>query len=190
MAVARCGLTVGQNFLLPNVPDTRLPALLGEPLLRELRPDPPTILRGLVSCTGVEFCNLALAETKGRALEVAGALEARGGATRPLHMAWSGCPAACANHLTADIGLQGGKTRLGGAVVETFQIFVGGRSGPNARPALPLMANVPATQVADVLATLVDAHNAGEDLQVVGPELAAALQPGRDGAAPDAEAAA
>jgi ferredoxin-nitrite reductase len=183
-------MSVGQNFLLPNVPDTRLPALLGEPLLRELRPDPPALLRGLVSCTGVEFCNLALAETKARALEVAGVLEAYGGATRPLHIAWSGCPAACANHLTADIGLQGGKTRIDGEVVETFQIFVGGRSGPNARPALPLVANVPATRVADVLAALVDAHNAGEDLQVVGPALTAASQPGRDGAAAGAEAAA
>jgi ferredoxin-nitrite reductase len=172
------------------VPDHRLAGLLAEPLLRELRPDPPAALRGLVSCTGIEFCNLAQAETKRRALDVARHLEATGGATRPLHMAWSGCPAACANHLTADIGLQGGRTRVDGEVVEAFQVFVGGRSGPSARAAQQILANVPAAELPAVLEALLQAHNAGQDLQEAGPSLAAALQPGRAVAPGGAEAAA
>jgi len=40
--------------------------LTREPLLRELPYNPTEIQRGLVSCTGTDFCNLALIDTKDR----------------------------------------------------------------------------------------------------------------------------
>ena len=51
-------LTVDQNVIIPNVPDPILGRLTAEPLLKTLRYDPSGVMRGLVSCTGVEFCNL------------------------------------------------------------------------------------------------------------------------------------
>src|SRR5262249_38816707 len=56
-------LTVGQNLVIPNIPETRIGALADEPLFQELPYDPSPILRGLVSCTGNDYCPLALIET-------------------------------------------------------------------------------------------------------------------------------
>src|SRR5207244_1167864 len=64
-------LTPDQNVIIPNVPDAKLGNLTAEPLLKVLRYDPSEITRGLVSCTGIEFCNLAVIETKARALQIA-----------------------------------------------------------------------------------------------------------------------
>ena len=130
-------LTPGQNVMLTNVPNTHLPSLLAEPLLRELRADPAPSIRGTVSCIGVGLCDLALTDTKGDALRVARRLEQTIPLGRSIAINWSGCPAACGSHHVADIGLQGGKARVNGQVVEVYQVFVGGRQGPLARPALP-----------------------------------------------------
>src|SRR2546425_13349108 len=64
-------LTPDQNVIIPNAPDAKLGNLPAEPLLKVLRYDPSEIMRGLVSCTGIEFCNLAVIETKARALQIA-----------------------------------------------------------------------------------------------------------------------
>lgn len=136
-------LSTEQNVVIPHVPDARLKALLAEPLLQEWRPDADPALRGLIACTGTEFCNLALIETKARALHVANALHDRLPPDRPLKIRWSGCPAGCGNHHAADVGLQGKRIRLAdGRVVEAVTISAGGRTGPEARPAEVVMEDV------------------------------------------------
>ena len=60
-------LTVSQNVIIADVPEANLTALLDEPLLSRLSPDPGPFTRGLVSCTGNDYCNLALIETKSSA---------------------------------------------------------------------------------------------------------------------------
>jgi len=126
-------LTTGQNAILPNVPRWRVPALLEEDLLQELSPSPSAFRRCLVACTGTDYCNLAQIDTKGHAVELAGALEKKLGARRsPVKMHWSGCPAGCGNHEAADIGFRGLKTRIGDKMVEAVAIYVGGRTGPHA----------------------------------------------------------
>src|SRR5215831_13163713 len=57
-------ITVGQNLIIPNVPDRMVGELTDEPLLKELRYDPSEVMRGLVSCTGMDYCHFALIETK------------------------------------------------------------------------------------------------------------------------------
>jgi ferredoxin-nitrite reductase len=64
-------LTVEQNVIIPNIPDSRLDALLKEPLLATFSTQPSVLTRSLVSCTGAQFCNFALVETKQRALALA-----------------------------------------------------------------------------------------------------------------------
>jgi sulfite reductase beta subunit-like hemoprotein len=122
-------LTPGQNVIIPHVPDQKLGETLGEPLLQVLRYDPSAVMRGLVSCTGIEFCNLAVIETKKRALEIARTLEQNLGAVKPITIAWSGCPAGCGNHHVADIGLQGTKAKVDGKVVDAVTIFVEANRG-------------------------------------------------------------
>jgi ferredoxin-nitrite reductase len=113
-----------------------------------------------VSCVGNDYCNLAVIETKSRAVETAKALESRlGGSLKPITMHWSGCPATCGNHLVADIGLLGKKAKVDGKVVDAVDIFVGGRSGPDPKLAVKVMEDVPCDKLPLVLEGLVPYHS-------------------------------
>ena len=105
-------LTTGQNLIMPNVPDEMLSRLRDEALLADLPVDPPGVIRGLVSCTGIDYCHMALIETKELALKTARQLEPRSPGGKMLTMHWSGCPAGCGNHTAADIGLLGKNARI------------------------------------------------------------------------------
>jgi ferredoxin-nitrite reductase len=153
--VGELRLTPGQNVLVPHIPDARLGNFLAEPLLRELPYNPSGIAGGLTSCTGTDFCNLALIDTKSRALALAREIEQRLGATRPLTLRWSGCPASCGNHHTADVGLQGCKVKVDGKIVDGVHVFVGGRGGREPRPGLKILEDMPWDELPAVLERLV-----------------------------------
>jgi NAD(P)H-nitrite reductase large subunit len=144
-------VTTSQNLIIPNVPDEKVSALTAEPLLSELRHDPSWAARGLVSCTGIDYCHFALIETKELALKTARHLEQALPHGRPLTVHWSGCPAGCGNHTSADIGLLGKNIRVNGELVDAVDIFVGGRSGPNARPGTRVLEDVPCDELPHVL---------------------------------------
>lgn len=148
-------LTIGQNAIIPDVPDAALPRLLEEPLLQQLRYDPSPVARGTVVCTGKDFCALALIETKTYARELITAIERTGAATRPLSVHWSGCPSGCGNHQVSDIGFVGKQTRIDGHVVDAVDVFVGGASGPDAVPGMKVMENVPCAELPRVAEFLV-----------------------------------
>lgn len=148
-------LTPDQNLIIPNVPDARLGNLSAEPLLKVLRYDPSEIVRGLVSCTGIEFCNLAVIETKSRALQVARTLETKIHLKSPIRIHWSGCPAGCGNHTVADIGLLGVKAKVDGQTVDAVDVFVGGSSGPQANQGVKILESVPCDGLPTVLEGLI-----------------------------------
>ncbi|MBI3620784.1 MAG: FAD-dependent oxidoreductase [Nitrospirae bacterium] len=187
-------LTPGQSLIVPNVPDQRLGALVSEPLpSRELTYNPSEVMRGLVSCTGIEYCGLAVIETKQRALRIARKLEQTVGKTKPVEIHWSGCPAGCGNHLLSDIGLLGKRAKAvkpdgSQEVVDAVDIFVGGRSGPNARPGVKLFEDVPCDRLHEVMEGLVRYVARDKSVDVLKGELislpmAAGLTP----ASPEAE---
>jgi NAD(P)H-nitrite reductase large subunit len=144
-------LTTGQNLILPNVADEQLPALLAEPLLSELSPQPPGIIRGLVACTGIDYCHFALIETKDIAQRTARQLADKLPPEQRVSMHWSGCPAGCGNHAAADIGLLGKNVRVGDELVDAVDVFVGGRMGPNPRAGLKVLEDVPCSDLPRVL---------------------------------------
>jgi ferredoxin-nitrite reductase len=148
-------ITVGQNLIIPNVPDKLIGELTSEPVLQELRYDPSEVMRGLVSCTGMDFCHFALIETKERALKTARVLEEKLGKTQPLRMHWSGCPAGCGNHSVADIGLLGKNIKLNGEVVEAVDVFAGGAAGCEPNFPVKIMEDVPCEDLAEVIAGFV-----------------------------------
>jgi ferredoxin-nitrite reductase len=148
-------LTVGQNVIIADVPDGRLGALTEEPLLQKLRYDPSEVMRGLVSCTGMDYCHFALIDTKGWALKTARVLEEKLGKTQPLSMHWSGCPASCGNHSVADIGLLGKNIKLNGEVVEAVDVFAAGAAGVEANFPVKIMEDVPCENLPEVVAGLV-----------------------------------
>ncbi|HTU92993.1 MAG TPA: FAD-dependent oxidoreductase [Gemmataceae bacterium] len=150
-------VTTGQNLIIANVPESRIGALADEPIFKELPYDPSPILRGLVACTGTDYCGLALIETKGYALEVARELEKRttGKKVLPLTIHWSGCSAGCGMHQTAMIGLQGCRSRINGQVRDAAHVCVRGATGPKPVVATDLMYDVPVEKLADALEPLV-----------------------------------
>src|SRR5437867_528319 len=148
-------LTPDQNVVIPNVPDTKLGNLTAEPLLKVLRYDPSAIMGGLVSCTGIEFCNLAVIETKARALKLAQTLESKIHDGKPVRIHWSGCPAGCGNHTVADIGLLGVKAKVDGQTVDAVDVFVGGSSGPQPTQGVKILENVPCDTLPTVLEGLI-----------------------------------
>jgi ferredoxin-nitrite reductase len=149
--------TTGQNAILPNVAVAHIPALLREPLLKELSPSPSAFLRGMVACTGTDFCNLAQIETKGYAVQLARALEQKLDTVRtPLTMHWSGCPAACGNHQAADIGFRGVRANVGGTIVDGVAIYTGGKTGRDATPGQEVFEFVPCDEhLPEVVACLI-----------------------------------
>jgi ferredoxin-nitrite reductase len=151
-------ISPAQALILPNIPDRRLSSLLDEPLLGTLPYNASEIFKGLVSCVGNDYCNLAVIETKSRALAVAQQLERTLSGVKPITMNWSGCPAGCGNHLVADIGLLGKRAKVNGKVVDAVDVFVGGRSGPDAKQAIKILEDVPCDKLASVLEGLVPYH--------------------------------
>jgi nitrite reductase/ring-hydroxylating ferredoxin subunit len=137
------------------VPDSRIGELTAEPVLQKLRYDPSEVMRGLVSCTGMDYCHFALIDTKGWALKTACTLEKKLGKTQPLRMHWSGCPASCGNHTVADIGLLGKNIKLNGEVVEAVDVFAGGAAGCEANFPIKLLEDVPCEDLPEVVAGLV-----------------------------------
>ncbi|KAL8541391.1 hypothetical protein ACS0TY_002595 [Phlomoides rotata] len=124
-------LTVEQNIIIPNVENSRLEALLDEPLLKTtFLAEPPILMRGLVACTGNQFCGQAIIETKLRALKVTEEVQRLVSVTKPVRMHWTGCPNTCAQVQVADIGFMGCMTRdKNKKVVEGADVFLGGRIG-------------------------------------------------------------
>ena len=146
------------SLVIPNVSDQKLGDMLEEAVVKEFSYHPSSVLRGLVSCVGSDYCNLAAIETKSMALKVAAQLEGKLPDTAPINMHWSGCPAACGNHLVADIGLLGKKMRRGNEVIEAVDIYMGGRTGIDPKLAVKVMEDVPCDQLVQVLELVVPYH--------------------------------
>lgn len=125
-------LTVEQNVIIPNVPDSRLETFLAEPLLERFSVNPEPLTRALVSCTGSQFCNFALVETKNQSTAIIKELEAELSLPRPVRVHWTGCPNSCAQPQVADIGLMGTKVRKNGQTMEGVDLYMGGKVGKDA----------------------------------------------------------
>jgi ferredoxin-nitrite reductase len=144
-------LTVEQNVLIINIPDDRLNPLLQEPILEPFSPNPLPLVREVVSCTGAQFCNFALVETKQRAVALAQDLAADLDIPNRVRMHWTGCPNSCGQPQVADIGLMGTKTRKDGKTVEAVDIFMGGTVGKDAKLGEKVMKGVACDDLKGVL---------------------------------------
>ena len=96
---------------------------------------PSVFRRGTMACTGIEFCKLAIVETKARASDLIDELERRmPDFDEPIGINVNGCPNACARFQVADIGLKGSLVPgPDGEMVEGFQLHLGGHLGSRSR---------------------------------------------------------
>jgi sulfite reductase (ferredoxin) len=126
---ARVSTTAQQGLVILDVPASHVAELVGELEAEDLKVTPSVFRRGTMACTGLEFCKLAIVETKVRAVDLYTELEKRlPDFPEPLTVNVNGCPNSCARFQTADIGLKGSIVEG----VEGFQIHLGGHMGENA----------------------------------------------------------
>lgn len=127
----RLRTTVEQKMIILDVEQGRIESLTAglEALDFQVKPSP--FRRGTMACTGIEFCKLAIVETKARGASLIDELERRlPEFEEPLTININGCPNACARIQTADIGLKG-QLMLDstGNQVEGYQVHLGGALG-------------------------------------------------------------
>jgi ferredoxin-nitrite reductase len=127
-------LATDQNLIITGVPEERVDDLLAEPLLKRYSPDPGAFERGVVACTGSEFCRFGIVETKVRALEWAREMDQRVGdlGQEAIRMHFSGCSASCAQPQIGDIGFRGETAKREDRIVEGVDIGLGGSLGKDA----------------------------------------------------------
>ncbi|WP_433275136.1 nitrite/sulfite reductase [Pseudonocardia xinjiangensis] len=132
----RVRLTPQQKIVVLDVPDRNVTSLTAELATLGLQVEPSPWRRATMACTGIEFCKLAIVETKERAIRLVEELERRLADVSPdvpisIHL--NGCPNACARTQVADIGLKGQiVTAADGTQVEGFQVHLGGGLGLDA----------------------------------------------------------
>jgi sulfite reductase (ferredoxin) len=124
----RVRTTAEQKMVILDVPDASVGGLLAELDALGLPAEPSVFRRHTMACTGIEFCKLAIVETKARAMSLIDELERRlPGFETPVTINVNGCPNSCARIQVADIGLKGSLvTDASGNQVEGFQIHLGG----------------------------------------------------------------
>lgn len=127
----RIRLTAHQKFVILDVDGDRTEALADELAALELRVHPSQFRRAAMACTGIEYCKLAISETKARTADLVTELEARRPDwDLPLAINVNGCPNSCARFQIADIGLKGVlATDSDGEQSEGFQVHLGGSLG-------------------------------------------------------------
>lgn len=127
----RLRTTVEQKMLILDVAQDQVESLVAglEALDFQVKPSP--FRRGTMACTGIEFCKLAIVETKARGASLIDELERRlPDFDEPLTININGCPNACARIQTADIGLKGQLVLdADGNQVEGYQVHLGGALG-------------------------------------------------------------
>ncbi|MCW2718998.1 nitrite/sulfite reductase, partial [Pseudonocardia sp.] len=132
----RVRLTPQQKLVVLDVPDEKVDALTRDLNALGLQADPSPWRRATMACTGIEFCKLAIVETKERAIRLVEELEkglADVSPEVPISIHLNGCPNSCARTQVADIGLKGQiVTDADGNQVEGFQVHLGGGLGLDA----------------------------------------------------------
>lgn len=124
----RLNTTVEQKMIILDVAEEQVESLVAglEELDFQVKPSP--FRRGTMACTGIEFCKLAIVETKGRGASLIDELERRmPDFQEPITINLNGCPNACARIQVADIGLKGQLVLDDdGNQVEGYQVHLGG----------------------------------------------------------------
>ncbi|KQY64177.1 MULTISPECIES: nitrite/sulfite reductase [unclassified Nocardioides] len=124
-------LTAYQKIVVIGVDGDKVEAFADELETIGLSARPSHWRRSTMACTGIEFCKLAIVDTKQRSIDLVAELERRfPGLDTPISINVNGCPNACARTQIADIGLKGQLVLdEDGNQVEGFQVHLGGGIG-------------------------------------------------------------
>jgi sulfite reductase (ferredoxin) len=162
-------LTAYQKLVVLGVDPDSVDALLTDLDAIGLSARPSNWRRSTMACTGIEFCKLAIVDTKQRAIDLVATLEQRfPDLDTPITINVNGCPNACARTQVADIGLKGQLVLDDdGNQVEGFQVHLGGGLGLDPRLGKKLRAHKVTSAglddyVTDVVTAYLDQRADGE----------------------------
>ena len=149
-------LTRRQNFILTGIAKDRLEEVaarvgaIGFPL------DANGLYASSIGCIGDPHCNYAVTPTKTKLATIIERMVADfGSQVAGLKLNLDGCPHACAQHWTGDIGLQGTTARgPNGEPLEAFDIILRGGLGRDAAIGKPLLRRIPSAEVEDYVSRL------------------------------------
>jgi sulfite reductase (ferredoxin) len=150
--------TVQQKLVIVDVEPARAADLVKQLDELDLRALPHAFRKGVMACTGIEFCKLAIGETKGRAQWLTTELEARlPDFDEDIRIHVNGCPNSCARFQVADIGLMSAlQQRPDGTRSDAFLVHLGGTMGTDAAFGRKVKGvKIYAEDAADYLETLV-----------------------------------
>ena len=153
-------LTAYQKLVILGVEGDKVEALLEDLEQIGLSARPSNWRRSTMACTGIEFCKLAIVDTKDRATALVAELEERfPDLDVPISVNVNGCPNACARTQVADIGLKGQLVLDDDArQVEGFQVHLGGGLGLDPKFGRKLRAHkVTSAGLGDYVANVVSA---------------------------------
>ena len=156
----RLRTTPHQKVVILDIPEDRVESLVAGLDELGLQARPSLIRRGTIACTGIEFCKLAIVETKVNATAAVRDLEERLAGfdlPHPISLHVNGCPNSCARIQTADIGLKGQLVTIDGEQVPGYQVHLGGGLASQDRDEAGLGRTVRGLKVAaDGIADYVD----------------------------------
>ncbi len=123
--------TPQQKLVIVDVDAARADELIGRLDALDLPARPDAFRKGTMACTGIEFCKLAIGETKGRARWLSTELARRlPGFDEEIRIHVNGCPNSCARFQVADIGLMSAlRVRPDGTKSDAFLVHLGGTMG-------------------------------------------------------------
>ena len=144
-----------QNLLLVNVPQQQVARVADGLTLAGLPVEGSSFGRGIIACTGTEFCKIAITETKSFARWLAEELDDRlPGFEQHLKLHITGCPNSCGQHWIADLGLEGKKIKHDGKLVDAYYFCVGGAVGKHQAIGRPVGYRCAAREVPDAIERL------------------------------------
>ena len=147
--------TVSQNLLFIDIPNHRTAELARELGQIGLQVEGSCFWRGAISCIGMEFCKLAITETKGFTRWLVNELEERlPQFDQQFRLNVTGCPNSCGHHWIADIGIEGKKIKQEGKLIDAYYFCLGGAVGKHAAISRPVGYRCPATQVPEAIERL------------------------------------
>lgn len=150
----RLRTTNTQNIILLDIDSENLETMKHDLESAGIDYEPSWARRGLIACTGIQFCKLAIAETKNRARELDQYLADQVDIEDRPRISVTGCPNACGQHHICDVGLEGSLTTIDGVKKETFQVFLGGGVGAHETFGRRIGARIPSDELAESLARL------------------------------------
>jgi sulfite reductase (ferredoxin) len=144
-----------QNLLIVNVPNHNTAALASELEANKMPVGGSAFWRGVVACSGTEFCKVAITETKSFSRWLVEELEERlPGFEQHLKLHVTGCPNSCGQHWIADIGIEGKKIKVDGRQQDAYYFCVGGAVGLHQSVARAIGYRCLASEVPDAIERL------------------------------------